>query len=71
LFGLIAIGKIMGVINIIDTIGGGLGPLVTAVIYDSTQNYLMPFLLICALLAIALVSSSMLKIDDQAIEQSR
>ena len=71
LFGLIAIGKIMGVINIIDTIGGGLGPLVTAVIYDSTQNYLMPFLLICALLTIALVSSSMLKIDDQAIEQSR
>ncbi len=71
LFGLIAIGKIMGVINIIDTIGGGLGPIITAVIYDSTQNYFMPFLVISALLAIALVSSCMLKIDDQAIEQSR
>ena len=71
LFGLIAIGKIMGVINIIDTIGGGLGPIITAVIYDSTQNYFMPFLVISVLLAIALVSSSMLKIDDQAIEQSR
>ena len=48
LFGLIAIGKIMGVINIIDTIGGGLGPIITAVIYDSTQNYLLPFLVISA-----------------------
>ena len=71
LFGLIAIGKIMGVINIIDTIGGGLGPIITAVIYDSTQNYLMPFLVISALLVIALISSSMLKIDDEAIEQNR
>jgi len=71
LFGLIAIGKIMGVINIIDTIGGGLGPIITAVIYDSTQNYLTPFLVICGLLTVALVSSSMLKIDDNAIEQSR
>jgi MFS family permease len=71
LFGLIAIGKIMGVINVIDTIGGGLGPIVTAIIYDSTQNYLMPFLVICGLLTVALISSSMLKIDDDAIEQSR
>ena len=71
LFGLIAIGKIMGVINIIDTIGGGLGPIITAVIYDSIQNYLTPFLVICGLLTVALVSSSMLKIDDNAIEQSR
>ena len=71
LFGLIAIGKMMGVINIIDTIGGGLGPIITAVIYDSTQNYLLPFLVISALLVIALISSSMLKIDDEAIEQSR
>ena len=71
LFGLIAIGKIMGVINIIDTIGGGLGPIITAVIYDSTQNYLLPFLVISALLVIALISSSMLKIDDKAIEKSR
>ena len=71
LFGLFAIGKIMGVINIIDTIGGGLGPIITAVIYDSTQNYLLPFLVISALLVIALISSSMLKIDDEAIEQSR
>jgi len=71
LFGLIAIGKIMGVINIIDTIGGGLGPIITAVIYDSTQNYLLPFLVISTLLVIALISSSMLKIDDKAIEQSR
>ena len=71
LFGLIAIGKIMGVINIIDTIGGGLGPIITAVIYDSTQNYLMPFLVISSLLVIALISSSMLKIDDEAIEQNR
>ena len=31
----------------------------------------MPFLVISALLVIALISSSMLKIDDEAIEQNR
>ena len=71
LFGIIALGKIMGVINILDTIGGGLGPYITGVLYDVTQGYLMPFLLISVLLIVAFISSSMLKIDDQEIESNR
>ena len=71
LFGLIALGKIMGVINILDTFGGGLGPFFTGYLYDQTQGYLTPFILISVLLVIAFVSSSMLKIDDKAIQENR
>ncbi|GIS85655.1 MAG: MFS transporter [Woeseia sp.] len=71
LFGIIALGKIMGVINILDTIGGGLGPYLTGVLYDITQGYLLPFALISVLLIVALISSSMLKINDQEIESNR
>ena len=71
LFGIIALGKIMGVINILDTIGGGLGPYLTGVLYDTTQGYLLPFALISVLLIVAFISSSMLKINDQEIESNR
>ena len=71
LFGLIALGKIMGVINILDTLGGGLGPFLTGYLYDQTQGYLTPFSLISVLLVIAFISSSMLKIDDKAIQENR
>ena len=71
LFGLIALGKIMGVINILDTLGGGLGPVLTGYLYDQTQGYLTPFMLISVLLVIAFISSSMLKIDDKAIQDNR
>ena len=71
LFGIIALGKIMGVINILDTIGGGLGPYMTGILYDITQSYLLPFTVISCLLIIAFISSSLLKIDDQAIEINR
>ena len=71
LFGLIALGKIMGVINILDTFGGGLGPFFTGYLYDQTQGYLAPFMLISVLLVIAFISSSMLKIDDKAIQENR
>ena len=71
LFGLIALGKIMGVINILDTFGGGLGPFFTGYLYDQTQGYLIPFTLISILLVIAFISSSMLKIDDKEIQENR
>jgi len=71
LFGLIALGKIMGVINILDTFGGGLGPFFTGYLYDQTQGYLTPVTLISVLLVIAFISSSMLKIDDKEIQENR
>ena len=71
LFGLISLGKIMGVINILDTLGGGLGPFFTGYLYDQTQGYVIPFTLISILLVIAFISSSMLKIDDKEIQENR
>ena len=61
----------MGVINILDTIGGGLGPLFTGYLYDTTQGYLVPFALITFLLVIAFSASSILKIDDKEIKANR
>ena len=71
LFGLMSLGKIMGVINILDTLGGGLGPVMTGYLYDLTQSYLVPFSVISCLLVIALISSSLLQIDDKQIEANR
>jgi MFS family permease len=71
LFGIIALGKIMGVINIFDTLGGGLGLFFTGYLYDQTQGYVIPFTLISVLLVIAFISSSMLKIDDKEIQENR
>jgi MFS family permease len=71
LFGLMSLGKIMGVINVLDTLGGGLGPVMTGYLYDLTQSYLVPFSVISCLLVIALISSSLLQIDDKQIEANR
>ena len=71
LFGIASLGKIMGVINILDTFGGGLGPFLTGYLYDRTEGYLTPFIVISLLLIIALLSSSLLSIDDQEIEDNR
>ena len=71
LFGLLSLGKIMGVINILDTLGGGLGPVMTGYLYDLTQSYLVPFSVITCLLIVAFISSSLLQIDDKQIEANR
>ena len=71
LFGIASLGKIMGVINILDTFGGGLGPFLTGYLYDRTEGYLNPFIIISLLLIIAFISSSLLSIDDKEIEENR
>ena len=71
LFGIASLGKIMGVINIVDTFGGGLGPFLTGYLYDQTEGYLTPFIVISLLLIIAFLSSSLLSIDDKEIEDNR
>lgn len=61
LFGLRSLGKIMGVITVLDTFGGGLGPFVTGFLYDISGAYVIPFLLISALLAMAGVCGSLIR----------
>jgi NADH:ubiquinone oxidoreductase subunit 6 (subunit J) len=60
LFGMLALGKILGAINILDTFGGAMGPVVTGIMVDRTDGYLQPFMVITMLLLIATVAASLL-----------
>ena len=60
LFGMLALGKILGAINILDTFGGAAGPIVTGIMVDKTQAYVQPFLVISVLLLIATIAASFL-----------
>ena len=60
LFGMLALGKILGVINVLDTLGGAAGPVVTGIMVDRTQSYLQPFIVITVLLLIATIAASLL-----------
>lgn len=63
LFGLKSLGKIIGAITVLDTFGGGLGPFVTGILYDSSGSYVLPFMVITTLLAIAIVCGALLRTD--------
>ena len=71
LFGLRSLGKITGLINLTDTIGSGLGPVMTALFFDLTGNYQTSFLIITCITCLGLVFSLFLDINDDAIEKSK
>jgi len=60
LFGMLALGKILGAINILDTFGGAAGPVVTGIMVDQTQGYLQPFIVITVLLLLATICAALL-----------
>lgn len=60
LFGMIALGKILGAINILDTFGGAAGPVVTGIMVDQTQSYFQPFIVITGLLLLATLCAALL-----------
>jgi MFS family permease len=60
LFGMLALGKILGAINILDTFGGAMGPVVTGILVDRSEGYLQAFLVVAVLLLIATVAASLL-----------
>jgi len=60
LFGMLALGKILGAINILDTFGGAMGPVVTGIMVDRTEGYLQPFIVITVLLLIAALAAMLL-----------
>jgi MFS family permease len=71
LFGLKSLGKITGLINLTDTIGSGLGPVMTALFFDLTGNYQTSFLIITCITCLGLIFSLFLDINDDAIEKSK
>jgi MFS family permease len=60
LFGMLALGKILGAINILDTFGGAAGPIVTGIMVDQTEAYVQPFIVISVLLLLATIAASFL-----------
>ena len=60
LFGMLALGKILGAINVLDTFGGAMGPVVTGVMVDRTEGYLQPFFVITVLLLLATIAAMFL-----------
>ena len=71
LFGLRSLGKITGLINLTDTIGSGLGPVMTALFFDMTGNYQTSFLIITCITCMGLIFSLFLNVDDNEIENSK
>ncbi|MEC9375756.1 MAG: MFS transporter [Pseudomonadota bacterium] len=69
IFGLKSLGKILGAVNVLDTLGAALGPWVTALLLDRTGSFLASFVLITVLLIIATVVSAFLDISKAAYLQ--
>ncbi|MBT8441512.1 MAG: MFS transporter [Gammaproteobacteria bacterium] len=67
LFGMIALGKILAAINILDAAGGAAGPFVTGLLFDVTGTYFVPFAVITGALCIATVAASLLDMQRAAI----
>ena len=68
LFGLRSLGKILAVINILDTFGGAMGPLMTGRLFDTFGSYIIPFIVITGLLIVATIAACMLRIEQVAYQ---
>ena len=68
LFGLLALGKILGAINVLDTIGGALGPWLTGVLFEVNKSYVLPFTVITGLLLLATLTASLLRPEQGAYQ---
>ncbi len=64
-FGLSSAGKILGTITLLDATTAGLGIWVTAKIFDVTHSYHSAFVLICALVVLALLAATLVR-DERA-----
>ncbi len=65
-FGPRHLGKILGAITVLDTLGGALGPVVIASLRDSTGNYDLAFMLVAGLVIAALLLSTRFRLDRPA-----
>ncbi|MEZ5566381.1 MAG: MFS transporter [Gammaproteobacteria bacterium] len=62
-FGPRHLGKILGVITVLDTMGGGLGPPVIGAIFDRTGSYDQAYLLITGLVMAALLLATQFRLN--------
>ena len=65
-FGPRHLGKILGAITVLDTLGGGLGPPMIGAIRDNTGSYDQAFLLVAVLVGLAFILSTLFHTDTQA-----
>lgn len=61
-FGVRDLGKILGTITVLDTFGGGLGPVLTGLMYDRFGAYTIPFTIIAVLVTVALVLATRFRV---------
>jgi MFS family permease len=71
LFGARSLGRVMGAVTVLDAGGGALGPWVTARIADRFGDYQAGFLVVTALIAIAFVCASLLRVSTPDVEVRR
>jgi MFS family permease len=62
-FGPRHLGKILGAITVLDTLGGGLGPPLIGAIRDNTGSYDNAFMLVSGLVIAALLLSTLFRLD--------
>ncbi|MEJ2601704.1 MAG: MFS transporter [Gammaproteobacteria bacterium] len=65
IFGLRALGKIIGTITILDAAGGGLGPFLTGYFYDVSGSYQLSFAVIAGLVGAALLAGLLIRIPPE------
>lgn len=61
LFGTRALGKILGSITVLETLGGATGPFLIGRLYDTSGDYQTAFMIVCVLLVAALISAACLR----------
>ncbi len=66
-FGLKAAGKILGILVMVEAIGGGLGIFFTGVMFDQNKNYQTAFGIICFLLTVSLIAATRVQSPKQPI----
>jgi len=69
LFGMRSLGKILAAINVLDALGGALGPFVTAKLADVSGTYFVSFAVITALLCVATAAALLLDMQQAAINE--
>mgnify|MGYP001102261949 CR=1 FL=1 len=61
-FGLKDLGKILGTITVLNTLGGALGPSVTGLLFDRFHSYTVPFTVIATLVLLATLLATGLRL---------
>ena len=55
-FGQRSLGKILGIISLIDTLGAAAGTVLMGRLKDSTGDYLVPFIIVTAVALVAVIN---------------